>query len=159
VEVIHHSVLLQRLVAEGKVRPEQPVTAKVTYHDPCFLGRHNRLYEQPRGVLDAVPGVESVEMHRHKRTGFCCGAGGARMWMEERIGKRINVERTDEALRTGADIVSTACPYCLIMLDDATKARQAEGSAREEVRVMDVAQILEQSLAAPAPAGEPDAQT
>ena len=97
-------------------------------------------------MLDHVPGVETVEMHRHKRTGFCCGAGGARMWMEERIGKRINVDRTDEALGTGADVVSTACPYCLIMLDDATKARQAEGKASEEVRVMDVAQILEQSL-------------
>ncbi|MHB1535269.1 MAG: (Fe-S)-binding protein [Acidimicrobiales bacterium] len=149
VEVIHHSVLLEHLIAEGKLRPQQPVTAKVTYHDPCFLGRHNDVYDEPRGVLAAVPGVETVEMHRHKRTGFCCGAGGARMWMEERIGKRINVERTDEALATGADIVSTACPYCLIMLDDATKGRQAEGQAREGVRVMDVAQILEQSLSPP----------
>ncbi len=157
VEVIHHSVLLERLVTEGKLRPEQPVQAKVTYHDPCFLGRHNHVYDEPRGVLDAVPGVETVEMHRHRRTGFCCGAGGARMWMEERIGKRINVERTDEALGTGADIVSTACPYCLIMLDDATKGRQAEGSAREEIRVMDVAQVLEQSLPAPAPAAAPEA--
>jgi Fe-S oxidoreductase len=146
VEVIHHSVLLEHLIAEGKLRPEEPVPAKVTYHDPCYLGRHNDTYDEPRGVLAAVPGVETVEMHRHRRTGFCCGAGGARMWMEERIGKRINVERTDEALGTGADIVSTACPYCLIMLDDATKGAQAEGRAREEVRVMDVAQILEQSL-------------
>jgi Fe-S oxidoreductase/TM2 domain-containing membrane protein YozV len=146
VEVIHHSVLLEHLIAAGKLKPDQPVTAKVTYHDPCFLGRHNHVYDEPRGVLDSVPGVETVEMHRHKRTGFCCGAGGARMWMEEKIGKRINVERTEEALGTGADIVSTACPYCMIMLDDATKAAQAAGSAREEVRVMDVAQILEQSL-------------
>jgi Fe-S oxidoreductase len=149
VEVIHHSVLLEHLIAEGKLRPDQPVTAKVTYHDPCFLGRHNDVYDEPRGVLASVPGVETVEMHRHKKTGFCCGAGGARMWMEERIGKRINVERTDEALGTGADIVSTACPYCLIMLDDATKGRQAEGKASEAVRVMDVAQILEQSLSGP----------
>jgi len=149
VEVIHHSVLLEHLVSSGRLRPAQRIDAKVTYHDPCFLGRHNDVYDEPRGVLDSVPGVETVEMHRHKRTGFCCGAGGARMWMEERLGSRINVNRTDEALATGADIVSTACPYCLIMLDDATKARQAEGSAREEVRVMDVAQVLEQSLASP----------
>ncbi|MGH9055234.1 MAG: heterodisulfide reductase-related iron-sulfur binding cluster, partial [Acidimicrobiales bacterium] len=95
--------------------------------------------------------VQLREMHRHRRTGFCCGAGGARMWMEERIGSRINVNRTDEALGTGADVISTACPYCLIMLDDATKARQAEGAAPESVRVLDVAQVLERSLT---PAGE-----
>jgi Fe-S oxidoreductase len=153
VEVIHHSVLLERLVAEGRLRPEQPVGAKVTYHDPCFLGRHNHIYDEPRGVLASVPGVETVEMHRHRRTGFCCGAGGARMWLEERLGRRINVERTDEALGTGADIVSTACPYCLIMLDDATKGRQAEGKVSEDVRVMDVAQILERSLSPAHPAG------
>jgi Fe-S oxidoreductase len=91
-------------------------------------------------------------MHRHRRTGFCCGAGGARMWLEERIGQRINVNRTDEALGTGADVISTACPYCLIMLDDATKARQAEGSAAESVRVLDVAQVLEQAVVAGAAA-------
>jgi Fe-S oxidoreductase len=151
-EVIHHSQLLERLVQEGKLRPQEPVDATVTYHDPCYLGRHNEVYDQPRSVLEAVPGLRTVEMHRHRRTGFCCGAGGARMWMEERIGKRINVERTDEALGTGADVISTACPYCMIMLDDATKGRQSEGKAREEVRVLDVAQVLEQSLAAPAAA-------
>jgi Fe-S oxidoreductase len=102
--------------------------------------------------------VSVTEMHRHRRTGFCCGAGGARMWLEERIGQRINVNRTDEALATGADVISTACPYCLIMLDDATKGRQAEGTASESVRVMDVAQVLEESLAGqPAATGPPDA--
>ncbi len=90
-------------------------------------------------------------MHRCKSKGFCCGAGGARMWLEEKIGTRINVNRTDEALGTGADVISTACPYCLIMLDDATKGRQAEGSASESVRVLDVAQVLEQSLTAASP--------
>ncbi len=152
-EVLHHTQLLERLLAEGKLRPAAHVDSKVTYHDPCYLGRHNEVYEEPRRVLDHVPGVEVTEMHRHRRTGFCCGAGGARMWLEERIGKRINVERTDEALGTGADVISTACPYCLIMLDDATKSRQAEGAARESVKVMDVAQVLEQSLAAPAAPG------
>jgi Fe-S oxidoreductase len=152
-EVLHHTQLLERLLAEGKLRPAAHVDSKVTYHDPCYLGRHNEVYEEPRRVLDHVPGVEVTEMHRHRRTGFCCGAGGARMWLEERVGKRINVERTDEALGTGADVISTACPYCLIMLDDATKSRQAEGAARESVKVMDVAQVLEQSLAAPAAPG------
>jgi Fe-S oxidoreductase len=145
-EVLHHSQLLSRLVSEGRLRPEEPVEVGLTYHDPCYLGRHNEVYDDPRTVLGRVPGVKLVEMHRHRRTGFCCGAGGARMWMEERIGKRVNTERTDEALATGADVISTACPYCLIMLDDATKARQAEGSASESVRVMDVSQVLEQSL-------------
>ncbi len=146
-EVVHHSQLLGRLVAEGRLAPQTTVEATVTYHDPCYLGRHNDIYDAPRAVLDAVPGVRSVEMHRCRERGFCCGAGGARMWMEERIGKRVNLERTDEALATGADVVGTACPYCMVMLDDAIKQRQAEGAAAG-VRVLDVAQVLETSLQA-----------
>ena len=117
----------------------------MTYHDPCYLGRHNRVFDAPRSVLSSVPGVESVEMHRCRERGFCCGAGGARMWLEERIGKRVNLDRTDEALETlgGAGVLSTACPYCLIMLDDAVKERQRD----EDVKVLDVAQIVERSLA------------
>jgi Fe-S oxidoreductase len=144
-EVVHHAQLLGRLVAEGRLAPAAPVAATVTYHDPCYLGRHNDVYDPPRAVLDAVPGVRSVEMHRCRERGFCCGAGGARMWMEERIGKRVNLERTDEALATGADVVGTACPYCMVMLDDAIRQRQAEGAA-EGVRVLDVAQVLEESV-------------
>ena len=151
-EVLHHTQLLEKLLADGRLHAQNPVEQKVTYHDPCYLGRHNEVYDEPRGVLDRVPGVSVTEMHRHRRTGFCCGAGGARMWMEEKIGSRINVNRTDEALATGADTISTACPYCLIMLDDATKSRQAEGTAPESVRVVDVAQVLEQSVGAAAPA-------
>jgi Fe-S oxidoreductase len=149
-EVLHHSQVLGRLVADGRIAPAR-YDAKVTYHDPCYLGRHNRLYDPPRSVIEAVPGVRSVEMHRCRDRGFCCGAGGARMWMEERIGKRINEERTDEALATDAEVISTACPYCLIMLDDAVKARQKA----DDVSVLDIAQILERSMAAappPAPA-------
>jgi Fe-S oxidoreductase len=140
-EVVHHSQLLGRLVAEGRLQPQR-FEAKVTYHDPCYLGRHSRVFDPPRKVIEAVPGVESIEMPRCRERGFCCGAGGARMWLEEKIGKRVNLERTDEALATGADVVSTACPYCLIMLDDAVKERQRD----EEVRVVDIAQILETSL-------------
>ena len=97
-EVIHHTQLLARLVAEGKLKPAGRVEEKLTYHDPCFLGRHNKVYTPPREILEAVPGVQATEMHRCKERGFCCGAGGARMWMEERIGKRINTERIEEAL-------------------------------------------------------------
>jgi Fe-S oxidoreductase/nitrate reductase gamma subunit len=144
-EVVHHSQLLGRLVAEGKLFPQDPIVAKLTYHDPCYLGRHNNEYDAPRVVLDAVPGLERVEMHRHGKRAFCCGAGGSRMWMEERIGKRVNVERTDEALGTGSEIIATSCPYCLIMLDDAVTARKAEGGA-EGVRVIDIAQVLADSI-------------
>jgi Fe-S oxidoreductase len=145
-EVVHHSQLLSRLVADGKLTPQR-FNAKVTYHDPCYLGRHSRVYDPPRAVIASVPGVESVEMHRCREKGFCCGAGGARMWLEERIGKRVNLERTDEALGTGADVVSTACPFCLIMLDDAVKERQRD----EEVTVLDISQILERSMSPPPP--------
>ena len=144
-EVVHHSQLLGRLVADGHLVPQNPVTAKLTYHDPCYLGRHNDVYDPPRDVLDTVPGIERVEMHRHGKRGFCCGAGGARMWMEERSGTRINVERTDEALGTGADVIATACPYCLIMLDDGVKQRCSEGKA-DGVVVIDIAQVLADSI-------------
>ena len=141
-EVIHHSQLLAQLVNEGKLTPGKSFSASITYHDPCYLGRHNRVFDEPRDVLSAMPGVKQIEMQRHKERSFCCGAGGARMWMEESIGKRVNMERTDEALSTGADVVATACPYCLIMIDDAVKANQKE----EEVKVMDLSQIVEVSL-------------
>jgi Fe-S oxidoreductase len=150
-EVIHHSQLLGRLVADGRLTPGAMETS-VTYHDPCYLGRHNRVFDEPRSVLDAIDGVRQVEMHRCRERSFCCGAGGARMWMEETIGKRVNLERTDEALTTGAEVVSTACPFCLIMLDDAVKARQRD----EEVKVMDLAQIVEASLPAAAELGHVD---
>jgi len=158
-EVVHHSQLLSRLVADGKLSPQDPIVAKLTYHDPCYLGRHNNVLEDPRIVIDAVPGLERVEMHRHGKRGFCCGAGGSRMWMEERIGKRVNVERTDEALGTGAEIIATSCPYCLIMLDDAVNAKRSEGGA-EGVKVIDIAQVLADSIGLrkiPAMAGAPAA--
>jgi Fe-S oxidoreductase len=149
-EVVHHTQLLGRLVAEGRLTPVQPVDALVTYHDPCYLGRHNRVYTPPREVLGAVPALRSAEMHRCKERGFCCGAGGARMWMEEKIGKRVNTERVDEALGLDPDVVSTACPYCMVMLSDAVTAKKQTGEARDDVEVLDVAQILHRSLVAPA---------
>jgi Fe-S oxidoreductase len=151
-EVIHHTQLLARLVEEGKLTPEGRVPEKLTYHDPCFLGRHNKVYTAPRQILEAVPGVQATEMHRCKERGFCCGAGGARMWMEERIGKRINTERIEEALATSPDTISTACPYCLVMLGDAVAAKKASGDAKDTLEVIDVAQLLVRSVA---PAGAP----
>jgi Fe-S oxidoreductase len=141
-EVIHHAELLEHLVKSGQLVPGTGYKGKVTYHDPCYLGRHNRIIEEPRTVLSAIPGVEQIEMRRCKERGFCCGAGGARMWLEENIGKRVNMERMDEALGTGADVVSTACPYCMIMLDDAVRANSKE----DDVRVLDLSQLVEESL-------------
>ncbi|MDF9814588.1 (Fe-S)-binding protein [Streptomyces sp. SPB162] len=149
-EVIHHTQLLQHLVDEGKLVPVTPVEGLITYHDPCYLGRHNKVYTPPRDIIKAVPGLRNEEMHRHKERGFCCGAGGARMWMEERIGKRINNERVDEALSLNPDIVSTACPFCLVMLSDSVNGKKNDGKAKENLQVVDVSQLLLQSVKAPA---------
>jgi len=154
-EVIHHTQLLARLVAEGRIKPVTPIEEKVTYHDPCFLGRHNRVFTPPREIMEHVPGVQAQEMHRCKERGFCCGAGGARMWMEERIGKRINTERIDEALGTDPDTISTGCPFCLVMLGDAVAAKQGSGEAKESLEVVDVAQLLVRSVQPAAMAAGP----
>ncbi|MBS2533527.1 (Fe-S)-binding protein [Catenulispora sp. NF23] len=152
-EVIHHTQLLDTLVSEGKLTPVTPIDQNITYHDPCYLGRHNKVYTPPREIIAKVPGLKNTEMHRCKEKGFCCGAGGARMWMEERLGKRINVERVDEALSTNPDVISTACPYCLVMLGDSITARKQAGEVPESMEVVDVAQLLLTSVKpAPAPA-------
>ncbi|HEU4911349.1 MAG TPA: (Fe-S)-binding protein, partial [Actinomycetes bacterium] len=145
-EVVHHTQLLSRLVEEGRLTPVTPIDQLVTYHDPCYLGRHNKVYTPPREILSMVPALRTEEMHRCKERGFCCGAGGARMWMEEKIGKRVNVERVDEALSLDPDVVSTACPFCLVMLGDAVTAKKQEGGAREDVEVVDVSQLLLRSV-------------
>jgi len=141
-EVVHHTQLLARLVADGRLKPVHEVDVEVTYHDPCYLGRHNRIFSPPREILGSVPGVQFTEMPRNQTTSFCCGAGGARMWMEEKIGTRINETRTDEALGTGASVVAAACPYCIIMLTDGVNTRKQEGKAADEVRVTDVSDLL-----------------
>ncbi|MFH8608719.1 (Fe-S)-binding protein [Streptomyces sp. NPDC018029] len=154
-EVIHHTQLLQHLIDEGKLIPVTPVEGLITYHDPCYLGRHNKVYTPPREIMSSVPGLRQQEMHRHKERGFCCGAGGARMWMEERIGKRINTERVDEALSLNPDIVSTACPFCLVMLTDSVNGKKNDGQAKESLQVVDVAQLLLDSVKTPVdPAGD-----
>jgi Fe-S oxidoreductase len=149
-EVIHHTQLLAQLLADGKLTPVTPIEEKITYHDPCFLGRHNRVFTAPREIMERVPGVKAQEMHRCKERGFCCGAGGARMWMEERIGKRINTERIEEALGTDPDTISTGCPFCMVMLGDAISAKKSSGEAKESLEVVDVAQLLARSVPPPA---------
>jgi Fe-S oxidoreductase len=140
-EVVHHTQLLNRLVRERRLVPVAPVAEDVTYHDPCYLGRHNKVYEAPRELVGAA-GAVLREMPRHADRSFCCGAGGARMWMEERIGKQINLERTDEALGTSPNKIATACPFCRVMMTDGLTQRQNEGVARESLQVVDVAQLL-----------------
>jgi Fe-S oxidoreductase len=145
-EVVHHTQLLNRLVREGRLTPVASgagaAKRTITYHDPCYLGRHNQVYSPPRELLQVLPGASYVEMERSAERSFCCGAGGARMWMEETIGERINTNRTREAVATGADQIAVGCPFCRVMLSDGLTAEQASGGAREDVEVLDVAQML-----------------
>jgi Fe-S oxidoreductase len=163
-EVVHHSQLLNRLVRDGRLTPVAPPEGSVagrtiTYHDPCYLGRHNNIYDPPRELLATIEGSTVVEMPRNRERSFCCGAGGARMWMEEKIGTRINLNRTDEALGTltGAtsvghagpqqpQAIATGCPFCRVMLSDGLTARQSDGQAAESVEVLDIAQLLLESV-------------
>jgi Fe-S oxidoreductase/nitrate reductase gamma subunit len=135
-EVVHHSQLLMDLVAQGRIRPQAAADLRVTFHDPCYLGRHNDVYLAPRGVLASLAG-EVVEMPRCGTGSFCCGAGGSRMWMEEHDGKKVNVERTEEAIATGSDVIATGCPFCYVMLDDGVKEL-----GNEDVVVQDLAMLL-----------------
>lgn len=142
--VLHHSQVLNRLVRDQRLIPVTPMSRDVTYHDPCFLGRHNKVYEPPRELVTAA-GANLVEMPRNRDRSFCCGAGGARMWMEEHIGKRVNHDRVDEALATGATTIATACPFCRVMISDGLDDR-IEASGRSGVDVRDIAQLLLDSL-------------
>jgi len=143
-DVVHHTQLLRELVNTGRLTPITEVNEEVTYHDPCYLGRHNNIYVPPRELIEAT-GAQKVEMPRHGDKSFCCGAGGARMWMEEKIGQQINKTRGDEAIATGAKTIAVACPFCSVMLNDAVTSRQQEGLA-EGVQVQDVATLLLESM-------------
>jgi Fe-S oxidoreductase len=145
-QVLHHSEVLGRLLAEGKVKPNRQVTAlgQVLYHDSCYLGRHNGIYDEPRRAIAAMTGEAPVEAPRNRANAFCCGAGGGRMWMEEGVGERINVERVGEAisaLQAGPSTVCVACPYCLTMFEDGLKDKGVDN-----IRVMDVAEVVAEGL-------------
>lgn len=141
-EVLHHTELLYDLVKEGKLKPKYPINQRLTYHDSCYLGRYNGVYDPPREILKAIPGIELVEMERSYDHGMCCGAGGGLMWTEETTGNRINVARTEQALAVSPNTISSACPYCLTMLSDGTKAKDVE----QDISTMDVAEILALSV-------------
>jgi Fe-S oxidoreductase len=138
-EVIHHSEYIFQLLKEGKLKVAPKPGINVTYHDACYLGRYNNIFEPPRQVLGHIPGVTLREMSRSRERNFCCGAGGGHLWLEEqKVGERINVLRTDQAMSTGAGIVATACPYCLQMFQDGIKSKAAE----ETLKVMDISELL-----------------
>ena len=141
-EVVHHTVLLSRLIEEGRLAPKGEVATRVTYHDPCYLGRHNGIYEEPRAVLAAVPGLDLVEMPRSREEALCCGGGGGGIWSEVPISERFAVLRIKEAQAVGAEVIATACPYCTVMFEDAIRALDAE----DEICVRDVAELLAESV-------------
>jgi Fe-S oxidoreductase len=135
-EMLHHTQLLNTLIKEKKLKPSPHKSEqKLTYHDPCYLGRHNQIYAPPRELLEAS-GCDVTEMPRNKERSFCCGGGGGRMWMEEKLGTQINLNRVDEAIATGAQEVAVACPFCRVMIGDGMTRRESD------VEVFDVAQIL-----------------
>lgn len=141
-EVMHHSQLIAQLLKEGRLTPSQEMAAKVTYHDACYLGRHNDVFAEPRQTLQAIPGIQTEEMQWNQRKGLCCGAGGGHAFMEVNIGRRVNHMRTEQAIETGASVVATGCPFCMQMFEDGIKAKGAE----ERLRVHDIAELIAESL-------------
>jgi len=141
-EVYHHTELLHQLLQDGRLVPKYEVNETITFHDSCYLGRYNEVYDPPREILKSLPGVKLVEMERNRETGMCCGAGGGLMWMEEDTGHRINVARTEQALAVNPSVISSGCPYCLTMLSDGTKAKEVE----DNVKTYDVAELLEKAV-------------
>jgi len=140
-EVMHHTELIYKLIEEGKIKPEKEVNTVVTYHDSCYLGRYNNIYDIPRKILNKIKGVKLVEMKQCKDNAFCCGAGGGRMWMEE-TGKKVNLMRTEQALETNANVIASACPFCKTMLVDGINSKNAS----EKIEDLDIIEIVEKSL-------------
>ena len=141
-EVIHHSEFIGRLLKEGKIDLNASIKGVMTYHDPCYLGRYNDIFDQPRSILQSVSSGAVKELKRYGRESFCCGAGGGRMWMEETIGKRINLERTEEIVDLNATTVAVGCPFCLTMIEDGIKEMEKE----EAIQIMDIAEIVEKNM-------------
>jgi len=136
---MHHSQFIDQLISGGKIQlSDDREKNRVTYHDSCYLGRYNNVYNSPRNTLSSIGGLDFVEMERNKSRGFCCGAGGGRMFLEDEEGGRINIERTSEALKTNSDTIASACPFCMTMLTDGVKHFEKT----EEVAVKDIAEIV-----------------
>jgi Fe-S oxidoreductase len=144
-EVYHHTELLWKLIQEGRIKPSKHVEEAIAYHDSCYIGRYNDIFDIPRQILKSIPGVDVLELERNKEDALCCGAGGGMMWMEETQGKRVNIERTEQALRLNPTTIGSNCPYCLTMMSDGTKAKEVE----ETVKTLDIVEILEKSLEVP----------
>jgi Fe-S oxidoreductase len=142
-EVIHHSQYIAELISQGRLKLKNNLDKAITYHDGCYLGRHNSVYDEPRTIINALPGVQFKEMARHGNKSFCCGAGGGHMWMEEKTGVRISEMRTEQALETNSNVVATACPFCLQMFEDAIKAKEAS----EKIRPLDIAELVALAIA------------
>ena len=141
-EVIHHSQLIAQLITEGKLKLTSGLNQRVTYHDPCYLGRHNDIYQPPRQALAAIPQIHLVEMERSRWNSFCCGGGGGRFWVEEKQGKRISDVRIEDVIKTKTEIVATACPYCMQMLEDSIKSKGAEESLKD----LDIAELIAMAI-------------
>ncbi len=143
-EVFHHSQFLAQLIKEGRLKPAAATMKdSVTFHDSCYLGRWNNIYDEPRALIASSSAQAPIEMKSHHDQSFCCGAGGGRMWMEEKIGKRVNIARTEQALATGAKVIASSCPFCMTMLNDGLKAKDQQ----DHVRVMDIAELVDQATA------------
>ena len=141
-EVIHHSQLIADLVKNKRLNINRTDETTVAYHDSCYLGRYNDVYLPPRQVLNSIPGIKLIEMEKNRKDGFCCGGGGGRMWLEEKIGQRISEMRLDQISTTRAQVVATACPFCLQMFEDAAKSKSVEDS----LKVKDIAELMADSL-------------
>ena len=145
-EVVHHTDFLLQLIREGRLNPDAPIEEKITYHDSCYIGRYNNVYDSPREILKSIPGIDLVEMKRNRTKSFCCGAGGGKIWMEEEA-PRVNWNRFDEAAEINPDTLATACYFCNTMFDDAARFKGKE----EDIGVQDIAEILNRSVKADAP--------
>ena len=141
-EVLHYSEFVAELITDGRIKPVVEINTTLAYHDSCYLGRHNGIYDQPRQIAEAIPGLKLVEMERCRNQGFCCGAGGGHMWMEESRGSRVNHVRTDQYLETEADTVGVSCPFCLQMFEEGIGTKEVQDTRRAK----DLLEILDESL-------------
>ncbi len=140
--MMHYSVYILELLREGRLKVKRPLEGRVTFYDPCYLGRVNGIYDAPRDISQSIPALESKELRLSREKSFCCGAGGGRMWMHEDLGQRINNIRTKEMVEAGVDLVATSCPYCLAMMEDGIKNQEMA----DRITVLDLAEILARSV-------------